>query len=252
MEDARADIERLAGLIAESRRAVAFTGAGISTESGIPDFRSPTGIWSQTTPIYYEEFLASEEARIESWRRKFMVDRDIVEASPNRGHRAVAKLVGQGKVTSVITQNIDNLHQESGVPEDRVIELHGNGSFAKCVSCGTRYELAPIKAAFETDGAAPVCALCGAPVKTATISFGQAMPDREMKRARRETLACDLFLAIGSSLVVYPAAGFPVLAKESGATLVILNREPTDLDGIADFVINREIGPTLGEAANVN
>ena len=252
MEDARADIERLAGLIADARRAVAFTGAGISTESGIPDFRSPSGIWSQTAPIYYEEFLASEEARIESWRRKFLVDRDIVEATPNRGHRAVAKLVRTGKVASVITQNIDNLHQESGVPAERVIELHGNGSFAKCTSCETRYELGPIRDAFEADGAAPVCELCGAPVKTATISFGQAMPEKEMRRARRETLACDLFLAIGSSLVVYPAAGFPVLAKDSGATLVILNREATDLDSIADLVINREIGPTLGEAANVN
>ena len=252
MEDARADIERLAGLIADSRRAVVFTGAGISTESGIPDFRSPTGIWSQTTPIYYEEFLASEDARKEAWRRKFLVDRDIADATPNRGHRAVAKLVRTGKVASVITQNIDNLHQESGVPADRVIELHGNGSFAKCVSCQARHELAPIREAFEKDGMPPVCSQCGAPVKTATISFGQAMPEAEMKRARRETLACDLFLAIGSSLVVYPAAGFPVLAKESGATLVILNREATDLDSIADLVLNREIGPTLGEAANVN
>ena len=252
MEDARADIERLAGLIEDARRAVVFTGAGISTESGIPDFRSPTGIWSQTTPIYYEEFLASEEARIESWRRKFLIDRDIVDASPNRGHRAVAKLVRVGKVASVITQNIDNLHQESGVPAEKVIELHGNGSYAKCVACATRHELAPIREAFEQDGAPPACTECGAPVKTATISFGQAMPEKEMKRARRETLACDLFLAIGSSLVVYPAAGFPVLARESGSTLVILNREATDLDGIADLVLNREIGPTLGEAANVN
>ena len=133
-----------------------------------------------------------------------------------------------------------------------MIELHGNGSYAKCVACGTRYELAPIKEAFERDSVPPACTLCGAPVKTATISFGQAMPEDEMRRAQRETLACDLFLAIGSSLVVYPAAGLPVLAKESGSTLVILNREPTDLDGIADLVINREIGPTLGEAANVN
>ena len=252
MEDARADIERLAGLIEDARRAVVFTGAGISTESGIPDFRSPTGIWSQATPVYYDEFLASEEARIEAWRRKFLIDRDIVGATPNRGHRAVAKLVRVGKVASVITQNIDNLHQESGVPAGKVIELHGNGSFAKCTSCGTRYELEPIRAAFERDGRPPSCDLCAAPVKTATISFGQSMPEKEMRRARRETLACDLFLAIGSSLVVYPAAGFPALAKESGATLVILNREATDLDTVADLVINREIGPTLGEAANVN
>ena len=188
MEDARADIERLAGMITDARRAVVFTGAGISTESGIPDFRSPTGIWSQTTPIYYQEFLASEDARIEAWRRKLLVDRDIVDATPNRGHRAVAKLVRIGKVSSVITQNIDNLHQDSGVPKEKVIELHGNGSYAKCVACGTRYELAPIKEAFERDSVPPACTLCGAPVKTATISFGQAMPEDEMKRAKRETL----------------------------------------------------------------
>ena len=183
MEDARADIERLAGMIADARRAVVFTGAGISTESGIPDFRSPTGIWSQTTPIYYQEFLASEDARVEAWRRKLLVDRDIVDATPNRGHRAVAKLVRIGKVSSVITQNIDNLHQNSGVPREKVIELHGNGSYAKCVACGTRYELAPIKEAFERDSVPPACTLCGAPVKTATISFGQAMPEDEMERA---------------------------------------------------------------------
>ena len=225
MEDARADIERLAGMIAGARRAVVFTGAGISTESGIPDFRSPTGIWSQTTPIYYQEFLASEDARIDAWRRKLLIDRDIAGATPNRGHRAVAKLVRIGKVSSVITQNIDNLHQDSGVPREKVIELHGNGSYAKCVACETRYELAPIKEAFARDSVPPACTLCGAPVKTATISFGQAMPEDEMERAQREALACDLFLAIGSSLVVYPAAGLPVLAKKSGSTLVILNRE---------------------------
>ena len=252
MKDARADIERLAGTIAGARRAVVFTGAGISTESGIPDFRSPTGIWSRTTPIDYQDFLASEAARIEAWRRKFLVDRDIAGATPNRGHRAVAKLVRIGKVSSVITQNIDNLHQDSGVPKEKVIELHGNGSYAKCVACGTRHELAPIRAAFEKEGVPPACTRCGAPVKTATISFGQAMPEDEMERAKRETLACDLFLAIGSSLVVYPAAGLPALAKQSGAALVILNREPTDLDGVADLVLHREIGPTLGEAANVN
>ena len=173
MEGARADIERLAGMITDARRAVVFTGAGISTESGIPDFRSPTGIWSQATPIYYQEFLASEEARIEAWRRKLLVDRDIAGATPNRGHRAVAKLVRIGKVSSVISQNIDNLHQDSGIPKEKVIELHGNGSYAKCVACETRYGLAPIKEAFERDSVPPACTLCGAPVKTATISFGQ-------------------------------------------------------------------------------
>lgn len=246
------DIQQLARLIDEASRVVVFTGAGISTDSGIPDFRSPNGIWSQTTPIYFDEYVASADARIEAWRRKFEIDRDMIGAEPNRGHRAVAKLVRTGKVSAVITQNIDGLHQESGVPDDRMIELHGNGTYATCLSCAARYELEPIRAAFEADNTLPVCDDCGGIVKTATISFGQAMPEGPMDRAREETLACDLFLAVGSSLVVYPAAGFPAMAKQNDAGLVIVNRDPTDLDRIADLVLNREIGPTLGEAANVN
>jgi len=246
------DTQQLARLIDEASRVVVFTGAGISTESGIPDFRSPNGIWSQTAPIYFDEYVASADARIEAWRRKFEIDRDMIGAEPNRGHRAVAKLVRTGKVSAVITQNIDGLHQESGVPDDRMIELHGNGTYATCLSCAARYELEPIRAAFEADNTLPVCDDCGGIVKTATISFGQAMPEGPMDRAREETLACDLFLAVGSSLVVYPAAGFPAMAKQNDAGLVIVNRDPTDLDRIADLVLNREIGPTLGEAANVN
>ena len=246
------EIQQLARLIDEATRVVVFTGAGISTESGIPDFRSPNGIWSQTTPIYFDEYVKSADARIEAWRRKFEIDRDMIGAEPNRGHRAVAKLVRTGKVSAVITQNIDGLHQESGVPDEQMIELHGNGTYATCLSCGARHELDPIKAAFEADNTLPDCNICGGIVKTATISFGQAMPEGPMERARDETLACDLFLAIGSSLVVYPAAGFPAMAKQNGAGLVIINRDPTDLDRMADLVLNREIGPTLGEAANVN
>lgn len=246
------EIQQLAQLIEDAKRVVVFTGAGISTESGIPDFRSPTGIWSQTTPIYFDEYVASAEARVEAWRRKFEIDRDMIGAEPNRGHRAVAKLVRTGKVSAVITQNIDGLHQESGVPDENMIELHGNGTYATCLTCATRYELEPIKEAFTADGTLPECIYCGGIVKTATISFGQAMPEGPMERAREETMASDLFLAIGSSLVVYPAAGFPAMAKQNGAKLVILNRDPTDLDRIADLVLNREIGPTLGEAANVN
>ena len=246
------ELDRLRKLIAGCKRAVVFTGAGISTESGIPDFRSPTGIWAKTTPIYYDEYISSEEARRESWRRKFDIDRDIIGAEPNRGHRAVAHLVRQGKVASVITQNIDGLHQASGVPDTSVIELHGNSTYARCLDCFERYELEPIKEAFLVDETTPMCDACGGIVKTATISFGQQMPETEMIRARNETLACDLFLAIGSSLVVYPAAGFPAMAKENGATLVILNREATELDRFADLVLNREIGPTLGSAVGVN
>ena len=246
------ELVRLRDMIERARRAVVFTGAGISTESGIPDFRSPNGIWSKTTPIYYQEFLESEEARQEAWRRKFIIDQDIVGAEPNRGHRAVAKLVRVGKVSSVITQNVDGLHQESGVPDDQIIELHGNGTYASCLDCGLRHELEPIRLAFTETGAMPHCEACGGLVKGATISFGQPMPEAPMRRAREQTLTCDLFIAVGSSLVVYPAAGFPAMAKEAGASLIIVNRDPTELDGLADLVINREIGPTLGEVANVN
>ena len=245
------EIAALARLIAGARRAVVFTGAGISTESGIPDFRSPGGIWTQMAPIYFDDFLASEEARRETWRRRFAMEREFGGAQPNRGHRAVAELVRRGTVASVITQNIDGLHQQSGVPAERVIELHGNTTYAACLDCGSRHELADIRAAFERDGKAPRCVRCHGFVKTATISFGQAMPQAEMRRAERETLAADLFIVLGSSLVVYPAAGFPELAKRNGAALVIINREPTGLDDVADLVVNRAIGETLGAAVGV-
>ena len=245
-------IRALAEAIDAAERVVVFTGAGISTESGIPDFRSPNGIWARTTPIYFDEFVNSEDARREAWRRKCEIDRDIVGAEPNRGHRAVARLVRTGKASSVITQNIDGLHQESGVPDEQVVELHGNGTYAACLSCRARHELELIKAEFEKDGTLPLCRSCGGIVKTATISFGQAMPDAEMERARVESLGCDLFIAVGSSLVVYPAAGFPVMAKRNGARLAIVNREATDLDHMADLVVNREIGPAFGEAVGVN
>ena len=244
--------ERLRELLHQTRNAVVFTGAGISTESGIPDFRSPGGVWSRMAPIQFDDFVRSEEMRREAWRRKFETDRDISVAEPNRGHRAVASLVSRGVVSCVITQNIDGLHQRSGIPEERVVELHGNTTYARCLDCHRRYELAPIRAAFESDGTLPVCEACGGLVKAATISFGQSMPEAAMRRAEEATLACDLFIAVGSSLVVFPAAGFPVLAKRNGATLVIVNREPTDLDDFADLVINDEIGPTLGLATGAN
>lgn len=242
----------LENTIAASSHAVVFTGAGISTESGIPDFRSPGGLWTKNQPIDFRDFVASEEARREAWRRKFNMDGVMKAAEPNRGHRAVEKLVRLGTVKSVITQNVDGLHQASGIPDAKVIELHGSTTYARCLECHERYELAPIRVAFEADGTLPVCVKCDGIVKTATISFGQSMPEIEMHRAEIEALACDLFLAIGSSLVVYPAADFPALAKRNGAQLVILNREPTPLDGFADLVLNDEIGPVLGDAADVN
>ncbi len=239
-------------MIRTCNRAVVFTGAGISTESGIPDFRSPGGVWTRYSPIQYQDFVTSEEARRESWRRKFDDAYGFDGAQPNRGHRAVEKLVRDGVVSAVITQNTDGLHQASGIPDDRVIELHGNNTYATCLNCGKRHELGPIRDAFVADGTLPVCAECGGHVKAATISFGQPMPDRPMRRAQEETLACDLFIVAGSSLQVYPAAGFPQIAARNGASLAILNREPTDLDSFADLVLNMEIGPTLGDAVGVN
>ncbi len=234
-------------LLADSKRAVVFTGAGISTESGIADFRSAGGIWTKNQPIDFGDFISAEEMRRESWRRKFNTEHTISKAQPNAGHLTIAQLVAQGKVSSVITQNIDGLHQLSGVPDAQVIELHGNATYASCLDCGQRYELAAIRTLFAVDETLPVCEQCQGIIKTATISFGQAMPEQEMIRAEQATLDCDLFMAIGSSLVVYPAAGFPLMAKQSGAKLVILNRDPTDLDSTADLVLNHEIGPTLTE-----
>jgi NAD-dependent protein deacetylase/lipoamidase len=241
----------LAGLLAGSHRAVVFTGAGISTESGIPDFRSPGGLWTRYRPVDFSEFLASEDARREAWRRRFALDETLSRATPNRGHRAIAALVRRGAVAAVVTQNIDGLHQASGVPEEKVVELHGNTTYARCLGCGRRHELADVRADFERDDRPPRCRACGGHVKTATISFGQPMPEQAMVRAAAAAFACDLFLAAGSSLVVYPAASFPVVAKRKGATLAILNRERTGLDELADVVLNLEIGPTLGEAVGV-
>ena len=237
----------LARMIDKARRVVVFTGAGISTESGIPDFRSPGGVWSRMKPIYFQDFIASEASRKDSWTRAFSGAAGWTGKAPNAGHMAVARMISAGRASCVITQNVDNLHQASGIPDDRVIELHGNASYATCLECGERHELAELKPPFLETGVPPRCRSCGDIVKTATISFGQPMPLEPMQRARAETLACDLFLVAGSSLVVQPAAGFPAMARRQGAQLVILNREATPLDDLADLVLHDEIGPTLSE-----
>jgi NAD-dependent deacetylase len=203
-------------------------------------------------PIYFQDFVGSEEKRREAWTRAFTGKAGWVGAKPNAGHFAVARLVEQGKVAAVVTQNVDNLHQDSGVPADRIVELHGNASYAKCLECGERHELAELKDSFLKVGEIPYCRRCGGLVKTATISFGQPMPAGPMARAEAAALDCDLFLVLGSSLVVYPAAGFPLLAKQNGARLAIVNREPTDLDGYADLVLHDEIGPALSAAVAAN
>jgi len=247
--DLQSGVELLGDMIAQASTIVPFTGAGISTECGIPDFRSPGGLWTRNRPIPFDEFVASQDARDESWRRRFAMEATFAAAKPGRGHRALAQLYRAGKVPAIITQNIDNLHQASGFAPDHVIELHGNTTYARCIGCGRDYALAWVKQRFDADGAAPGCAVCDEPVKTATISFGQAMPEDAMLRATELAQQCDLFLAIGSSLVVWPAAGFPAMAKNCGARLVIINREPTDQDHLADLVLRYDIGETLGPFA---
>ena len=239
------DIGALEDLVQRSATVVGFTGAGISTESGVPDFRSPNSPWMRNKPIPFEAFVRSEEARKVAWRRKFAMDDLYRDARPSRAHLALASLVAAGKMPAVITQNIDGLHQASGIPADRVVELHGNGTYAACLSCGRRHELAWVRPRFEAAGEPPACESCGGLLKAATISFGQAMPEGPMRRAQELARACDLLLVLGSSLVVYPAAAIPVLAKRSGARLAIVNREPTELDELADLVIHAEIGPVL-------
>lgn len=238
-------IARLRDLFEGASTVVPFTGAGISTECGIPDFRSPGGIWTKNHPIYFDDFIASREARDEAWRRRFAMDEYFAKARPGRGHLALASLYRSGKVPGVITQNIDNLHQLSGIAPADVIELHGNTTYATCLDCSKRYEVQWMKDKFAAGAnCAPDC-ICGGFIKTATVSFGQAMPEDAMRRAEELSTQCEVFLAIGSSLVVWPAAGFPVTAKRNGAALVIINREPTDHDAIADLVVRGDIGAVL-------
>ncbi|MEM7425539.1 MAG: Sir2 family NAD-dependent protein deacetylase [Pseudomonadota bacterium] len=242
-------VETFREMVASARTIVAFTGAGISTECGIPDFRSPGGFWTKNRPIDFREFVASPDARREAWSRFLKLRDEHLGVKPGSGHAALAKLHAAGKLSHVITQNIDNLHQDSGLPADAIIELHGNGTYAKCLDCGQRHELDWCALEFENSGECPRCASCGGLVKTATISFGQAMPQDQMMRAEAATLECDLFLSIGSSLSVQPAAGFPLVAAQNGAKLVIINRDDTPLDGYADVVLNTDIGDTLNELA---
>ena len=242
----RSGVEQLGDMIAAASTIIPFTGAGISTECGIPDFRSPGGVWARNRPIPFDEFVASKQARDEAWRRRFAMETMFAAAKPGRGHRALASLYRAGKIPAIITQNIDNLHQASGFAADHVVELHGNTTYARCIGCGRAYDLSWVKQRFDSDGGAPDCTVCDEPVKTATISFGQAMPEDAMARATELAQHCELFITIGSSLVVWPAARFPMMAKNCGARLVIINREPTDQDYLADLVIRYDIGETLG------
>ena len=246
---ANQSVDDLVRLIDQSRNLVFFTGAGISTESGIPDFRSPgTGLWNKIKPIEFSDFVASKEVQAESWRRKFNGDNSMAEAQPNKGHFAIVDLIAAGKCQGVITQNVDNLHQASGISDELVVELHGNASYASCLNCHQRYELTELKQQYEQTGNVAPCRLCGGLIKTATISFGQSMPEKEMQRAAEMTVACDLMIVLGSSLTVYPAAAFPEHVAQRGASLAIVNQQPTGLDAMADLVIHEPIGATLSAA----
>ncbi len=243
--DLETAISGLRDLIEGARVILPFTGAGISTECGIPDFRSPGGLWTKNQPIAFDDFMTSSEMRDKSWRRRFVMEESFAKAKPGRGHRALAGLYRAGKVPAVVTQNIDNLHQISGIAPADVIELHGNTTYAVCLECTQRYELSWVRQKFEAASRhAPDCD-CGGYIKTATVSFGQGMPAEPMQRAEELSRNCDVFLAIGSSLVVWPAAGFPLMAKRNGAALVIINREPTEFDDVADLVVRHDIGDVL-------
>lgn len=243
--DLESAISSLRALVEGARRIVPFTGAGISTECGIPDFRSPGGLWTKNRPIDFSEFLRRRDMRDESWRRRFAMQESFSGAKPGRGHRALASLYRAGKIAGLVTQNIDNLHQDSGIAAGDIVELHGNTTYALCLDCAQRYDLSWVRAKFDENGErAPDCD-CGGYIKTATVSFGQSMPAAAMQRAEDLSKQCDLFLAIGSSLVVWPAAGFPLMAKRNGASLVIVNRDPTEFDELADLVVRNDIGDVL-------
>jgi NAD-dependent deacetylase len=239
------EVEIVAGWLKDARRAVAFTGAGISTESGVPDFRSPGGVWSKSQPVVFDEFLASETARLEYWRQKSVAHQDFMQASPNAGHRTLAAWQASGRLRAVITQNIDGLHPLAGNTD--VVELHGTARYIACLQCRQRYDADPLVRQFLGTQQIPPCPACGGIMKHATISFGQVLDERVLERATQLASEADLLLAMGSSLVVYPAAALPGIARNHGARLVIINREATPHDSRADLVIRDSIGKTLVE-----
>jgi NAD-dependent deacetylase len=234
---------QLADWLRSARFGVAFTGAGMSTESGIADFRSPGGIWSRHRPVYYDEFVSSRAARIRYWQQRRELYLEFKDARPNAGHAALARLESLGCVRAVITQNIDGLHQDAG--SRRVIELHGTNRVMACIACGKEWTPEELDRRLREGEEAPDCDACGAPIKSRTISFGQAMPMREMTESAELATQSDVLLALGSSLVVEPAASIPRMARGAGARLVIVNRTETPLDESADLVIREPIGATL-------
>ncbi|MFT7688293.1 MAG: NAD-dependent deacetylase [Candidatus Azotimanducaceae bacterium] len=239
------EIDRFSSMLKQANNVVVFTGAGISTESGIPDFRGPSGVWKTQRPINFNDFIASEDVRRLSWQRKFSNEHSMDGAQPNSGHEAISSLVKMEKVTTIITQNVDGLHQKSGVPDRQIIEIHGNANYATCLDCDKRYELQDIAKEFQLEEKVPYCSVCQGMIKTATISFGQAMPIKAMEEAHEACVSADLLLVLGSSLSVYPAAGLPHVALQSGAVLVLINNEETELDSLFNLVLHHPIGETL-------
>lgn len=236
---------KLADLLRRSRHAVALTGAGISTESGIPDFRSPGGVWSKESPVLYQDFLASSAERRRYWRMRKDMYPAMRDASPNAGHRALSDLARSGRLALLVTQNIDGLHQIAGFPADRLIEIHGNARRVMCLSCGHEVSMDVVQEALEAGVEEPRCARCYGIVKSATISFGQPLPPDVLRKAFDAASACDLFLVVGSSLVVEPAASLPRLARSRGADLCIVTMSPTPLDDLARIVVNEPCGSFL-------
>jgi NAD-dependent deacetylase len=240
-------VERLSALVRGARRIVVFTGAGISTESGIPDFRGPGGVWTKYDPgeFHIDKFLASPESRRRYWMRVTEFYKEIVKAMPNAAHYAVAQLERMGKLGAVITQNVDGLHQLAGCAPENVVEVHGSHRFVSCLKCGHSHPRARFQEWVTPEGQAPDCEKCGGLMKPATISFGQMLKPEVLERASEEAQNCDLFLAVGSSLVVYPAAGLPLLAVRNGAALAIVNNEETPHDEYARVVVHAQAGDTL-------
>ena len=243
---------QVAAWVLEARRVVVFTGAGMSTESGIPDFRSPGGVWDRFDPneFTFQNFVGSEEGRRRYWELGRAVYPVVRRAEPNPGHHALVVLWRLGRLDCVITQNLDNLHQRAGLPAERVIELHGNATRARCLACERPYDRALIQDWLESGVAVPTCEPpCGGVIKPRTVMFGEAMPRAETEEAERRARASDLFMVVGSSLVVYPAAHMPVHAKQAGARLVIVNRTPTPQDSEADLLIADSSAAVLAEVA---
>ena len=242
-------ISLIAQKFLEGDKNIVFTGAGISTESGIPDYRSKGGIWDKFRPVYFDEFMSSKNARTEYWRRKAELYHDLVQAKPNPAHMSLANLYEMRLLEAVITQNIDGLHQESGLPDEKVIELHGNTHRVRCMSCGKTISINEAQRRIEAGDLAPECE-CGGYLKSDTISFGQAMPENEVEKAIDLSRSCDSFLVVGSTLLVQPAALMPSYAKQSGAFLAIVNLSQTPYDETCDVLIRGKAGEVLLEIVN--